>query len=346
MIKFRQEMNREHLAPRGARHRQAGLSLIELMITVALGSFILLGLTTLASSGSRNEAELSRTAAQLDNARYALQIMADDIRLAGFYGATFDQGTPSAAALALCRTPTAAIIEDDMTLPVVGLNNNSADDPAGSTGCDLEDSLADTDVISIRRTESRSFTPAAITANGADDNTWYLQGHPTADVDIALGDANANTNFNNTFNTGDEAPVRRFLNHTYYVREGAACGGAGNSPTLRRVVLNANGAYENEIIAEGVENMQIQYGMDTDDDGAANNYGIPADEDDWASVVTVRIHLLVRNAEASTGYSDTKNYNLGGVAVAGDGSACKKNVYTTTVNVVNVSNRRGTVSGS
>ncbi len=332
--------------------RQAGVSLIELMITVAIGSFILLGLTTLASSSSRNEAEISRAARQLDNARYALQVLADDVRLAGFYGALFNQGTPDADALAICRTPDAAVIQEDISLPVVGINNNTPDDPAGSTGCDLDSPQTtaphtSTDVISIRRTHSRAFTPAELDTLGGDtDTTWYMQGHPSFGVQIGLGDSNSNTTFTRTFTGGADAPVRQFLNHTYYVRAGAACGAAGTAPTLRRIVLGAGGAYTSEIIAEGVENMQILYGLDPDDDGVANSYGVPANETEWASVVTARIWLLVRNSEFTVGHSDQKIYNLGGVSIGPIGDRCKRNVYTTTVNIVNVSNRRGTVSGA
>lgn len=339
------------------RRAQSGLSLIELLVAVAMGSFILLGLTTLASSSSRNEAELARSARQLDSARYSLQIMGDDIKMAGFFGAQFFIDDPVAAATTLCSAASAAVLERDMSLPVVGLNDTAA----ATTFCGVAAaSIADgSDVIAVRRASSFGRTGADLVADGGDDATWYIQNHPVQDPVIAVGDANANnaTVFNNIA-TMDLAPatltvppVRRYLSHVYYVQTGAACGATGTPPQLRRITLQDDGTYssdpdDHETIAEGVENMQIVYGRDTDDDGAANVYGFPADEDEWAEVVTVRIFLLMRNVDTSLGHTDTKTFDLGGTALGPYNDACKRNVYTTTINVVNQSNRRGTLEGA
>ena len=64
----------------------AGLSLIELMVALVLGLIILATLITVFvnSSGARNEIE--RTSRQIENGRYAIDILTDDLRLAGFFG--------------------------------------------------------------------------------------------------------------------------------------------------------------------------------------------------------------------------------------------------------------------
>ena len=44
---------------------------------------------------------------------------------------------------------------------------------------------------------------------------------------------------------------------------------------------------------EGVESMEILYGVDTDGDDAANYYVTADAVADWAQVVSVRVSLLV-----------------------------------------------------
>ncbi len=150
--------------------RERGVTLIELLIAVAIGSFILLGLTTLASSSSRNERELSRSARQLDNARYALQIMGDDIKLAGFFGAQYNLGDPTAAALNVCDTPPTTV---EMAVPILGANNLAADPTAGTCAA-LGAFVAGTDAVSVRRAASFSYLPAALVADSAAEDNWYV----------------------------------------------------------------------------------------------------------------------------------------------------------------------------
>ena len=52
-----------------------------------------------------------------------------------------------------------------------------------------------------------------------------------------------------------------------------------------------------QVIAEGVEDMEILYGVDSDADGIANRYRTAATVTDWADVVSARIALLVNSVE-------------------------------------------------
>lgn len=54
---------------------------------------------------------------------------------------------------------------------------------------------------------------------------------------------------------------------------------------------------ENVELIEGVENLQLVYGEDTDDDGIANIYRTANDVTDFAEVVSIRAGLLLRSVE-------------------------------------------------
>src|SRR5450759_5467808 len=68
---------------------QNGFSIIEMMISITIGLIILAGLTAIFISNSRARTEIERANRQIENGRYALQLLSDDVRLAG-YDAEFD----------------------------------------------------------------------------------------------------------------------------------------------------------------------------------------------------------------------------------------------------------------
>src|SRR3989338_670495 len=77
------------------RQTQRGLSLVELMISITIGLLILSSLTTLFVNQSRTRAELDKSNRMIDNGRYALELLSDNLKLAGFYGNYTPSGTPA-----------------------------------------------------------------------------------------------------------------------------------------------------------------------------------------------------------------------------------------------------------
>lgn len=66
--------------------QQQGISLIELLIAMALGSILLIGLISLYAS-NKNTYQMTQAAARLqEDGRIAIQIMSRDIRMAGYVG--------------------------------------------------------------------------------------------------------------------------------------------------------------------------------------------------------------------------------------------------------------------
>ena len=82
-------------------------------------------------------------------------------------------------------------------------------------------------------------------------------------------------------------------------------------------------------VAEGIENLQIEYGFDANNDGTPDRYLNAVDATlgpgygSWANVMAVRLYVLVRATDTEFGYQDTtKQFNLGQAGyteVAGDG---------------------------
>ena len=110
---------------------------------------------------------------------------------------------------------------------------------------------------------------------------------------------------------GNEAELMKLVSRAYYIGTGA-----GGDPALFRKELVA-GAPQAQELVDGVEDMRVFYGEDTDvtTDGAANIYRAANTVADWSKVVSVRIGLLVRTPDESGGDFDTKTYDVAGATV-------------------------------
>src|SRR6266542_6931896 len=63
-----------------------GFSLVELMVALVIASLLLVGLTLLYANANTSRIELDKTSRQIESGRYAMQILSDDVRHAGYYG--------------------------------------------------------------------------------------------------------------------------------------------------------------------------------------------------------------------------------------------------------------------
>lgn len=97
---------------------------------------------------------------------------------------------------------------------------------------------------------------------------------------------------------------------------------------------NSNGVIRDATtLAEGVEDMEVLFGLDTDTDGVANKYVGPAAVGDWTQVVSVQIALLVNSV--SNALLDAQTVCLGCNAFNGTSDRMIRAQYETTVGVRN-----------
>lgn len=373
-----------------------GISVIELMIALALGVIILLGLVSMASNSSQTDAEVTRMARQLDNARYALEVLNDSIGHAGFYGyfvelnpvasgTDLPVGTDDSSIWAPCESDIGKF--DDsiyfnqvMSLPVQGYQG-AASSPLSCI--DDDDYQPLTDVVMIRRFSSQAEAWGDIPKVSDDEKKriWvqtvmgegplFEKGEDSDDFSEAEG------GYVDKITGLTEMPARRLIIEIYFISPcnrfesgqtkcTADADDGDPVPTLKRMSLNISDsdptkAFLVEPIAEGIENMQLEYGLDTTDPalfiatgdphpfGAPNEYQ-PAghanlnETSEWATVVSARVTLLARNRDASPGYADPKTYSLpeGNFTPTGAAAGFRRNLYIRTIQVINQSARRQT----
>jgi type IV pilus assembly protein PilW len=359
------------------RRAQQGLSLLELMIAMAIGLGLLAALTTVFVNSSRSQTELARASQQIENGRFAVQMLQDNIWHAGFNGRHVAYTTTAPVALpdpcstnANTATPTPTPLQDSLVFAVQGYND-PASVPTALTCLPASDFVAGNDILVVRRAESRATAVGSLTAN-----TFYLQSVAEAYSPTTLQPMRpviARGNPSSAFNqvsptTAEPGEIRRFHVHIYFVAPCSAPAGGGTSctgpnddggrpiPTLKRLELGPAGTFQIVPLVEGIEKFQVEYGLDTPlvglpagapyaGDGMPDTYVAAPTAAEFSQVVAVRLYVLARTTEPSGGYVDGKTYDLGlhGTyvpnAVAAD-RPYKRHLFTTVVRLHNVAGWR------
>jgi type IV pilus assembly protein PilW len=344
---------------RHSLHRQRGFTLAELMISVALGLMVIAGMTTLFVNNSNAQAALETASRQVENGRYAMQLMSTDMRNAGYY-AEFDPTLlPLPAAVPDICDVAMDNVKASLKLHVQGIDNASTAGPACLPGL-----VSGTDILVVRHANTciAGETGCEAVADGGpflqaslcDDTSELNSGDP--DTYFAVG-INAAALPLTGRDCSTAAAVRRLQVHIYYI---AANNEAGDGiPTLKRaeLVSDTQASFSVVPLVEGIENLQMEYGMDTDADGASDSYttnpaahdgcaAVACANENWSNVLAARVSLLARNTTRSTGYTDTKSYNLGSLSdgtpntVDAANDSYRRHVFQALVNLPNPTGRK------
>lgn len=327
--------------------RAAGYSLIEMMISLTLGLIIMAALGGMLVEQLNLRSELDRSARMINNGTYAISLLASELKLAGFYDAMDPTALALPAAMPDPCSQTAADIASALRLHVQGYDAaNMTSDAADVPACVTAAATAlrtGSDVLVIRRADTAVALDPAAAVNGThylqaslcplDTATFMLDTHPT---NLTLRQKGCTAS-----STTPYAQARPFHVEIYFV-DGNHEAGDG-TPTLKMIALR-DGAFGDPVsLVEGVEFMQIEYGLDTDADGVANTYSTCAacTVADWASVVSAKLHVLARAHEPTRGYVEDKVFTLGAAGTVGPyNDTIKRASYQQLVRLVNPSARR------
>ncbi len=317
---------------------QAGFTLIEMLISITIGLGILAGLVGVLATTSSNSKTNDRSAELMTNGRYALNSMKQELREAGFRGYTWaEPGTPSFAA-----APAGGCMGTEAGATTVGFVSNirqgvwGADNsnPFGGVGNCIPDAnyAAGNDVVIVRRLATTPVS-GALAANTVYFASTYERGQlfngvvPTWSTTAPI-----------------PAPMGIFTiqEYVYFIRPWSVSATENPLlPALCRVALQADGTMVTELVASGIERMQVQYGRLTtapDTQYLDTFAGASSDSTStaWNEVKSVRIWLLARNATRELGYVNTTPYPMGNVIpdfVPNDGF--RRQLFSTVVQLRN-----------
>ena len=318
---------------------QAGVGLVEIMIALVIGLILIAGASKIFLDGKQTYRLQDAQSRLQENARFALELLTNDIRMAGFSGcANLSSITPNVIASAPIIAPTAATAASGNDAASSSWNPALSGTLSGLSS----PPLAATDVITVQFSQGCG---AHLTGNMASVNANIQIMSPNscginagqalmisdcvaADVFRATtgGATIAHANLSKPYQ--QDAELFTFASRTYYIANGA-----GGQPSLWRLDNTAATGGNNPIeLVEGVENIQILYGEDTDGDRIPNQY-VTVNSVSPANVVAVRASLLLRTLDNNVlPLAQTYSYN-GAPVTATDRRL--RHTFTTTVNLRN-----------
>lgn len=357
------------------RDRSQGISLIELLIAMALGLLVTSVVIAVFVSSSRTFRDVQKSGELIENGRYAISLLADDIRHTGYYGQlcnfdstkTDDCYAPTfTGTLDPCANITSANFRNALAYPVQLFPSSSlATQPTVPSCLASGEVKAGSDILVVRRVDTNSVAVGANTIL----NGKYLQAN-SLEAELQTGNGNAlgggkkadGTNATILNRDGTAAPIRQLKVQIYYLSpcSQTTCGsGSDQLPTLKRMELVSDGVWNTVPLVSGIEYFKVDLGVDSSPstintstkyigDGAADGPFVrtitgPAT---WNDVVSLQVSLLSRTLDTVAGYSDSNStYNLGVAGNLTGSGNYKRHVFTTEIRLNNVSGRRERLAG-
>lgn len=291
-----------------------GFSLVELLVAMVVGLVIVAGAFSLHSASRKtqvsNEAQMDMVA----DARFAIEMIAYDLRHAGMWGGTNKDGLIECKSTdAACTStstgdiPPSAMSGDcavgwyyNIARPVFA-TDDSAGNPYSATCIPASEKyLAGTDILEIKYADSN--VPTVLRANQAYVRSNFVNGR------IFIGSTQPKLNANDSHPLTANHELHAYA---YYISDHTDAAGDG-TPSLRRVSLVNSPTLQNQTLISGVADLQVQFGEDIDDDLQIDRYVDPDDVIDWADVYAVKVWLLMRSDEQEIGIDTTKSFTIAG----------------------------------
>ena len=345
-------------------HACRGFSLVELMVAVTVGMLVLVGVGTVYLGSRQTFREQETLARMQEGARYAFEVLSVDIRQAGFaecapknkifstlngspwYNALgneplsgYDSGAGLSASVsgALAGTDAIKVIRSDNggNYSVVSHNASSATFQLAANH-DLKEGEILT-VVPPDCSKAVTFQMTNVNNNNTINNVVHNTGAGTPGNSTQCLDDPASVPCSSPSTYPDLPAGSRIMRQSgkiYYLASNPSM-----QPALYRENLGAAGGVATstaEELVEGVEDMQIVYGEDTNADRNIDRYVSATAVGNWDNVLAVRVNLLMRSVENNVVTAPTPVAFNGGTVNTGPGADRRlRKAFTATIGVRN-----------
>jgi len=302
--------------------RQTGLTLVEIMVALAIGSFLIIGAVQIYNQ-SRQAFVVNESIARVqETAQFAMDTIESDLRMASNWGRNSRGLAVEGRSLVGDDNPT-GLTEPvgaggscgtnwafDLARPIDG-TDNGYNLLCGAQG----GAQGNSDLVTIRRA---TVQPVALEAGRIQLQSTRIQGElfetgavPPAFLPIT----------NHPITGAPSSATHTLMVNSYYVSPTSTL--IPGVPTLRRKTLTTQAGapfITDQEVAPGVENIQLQLGIDVDEDNTVDRYVNPGDDIynpaaagyvPGARVMTARVWLVVRGVTTEFGLQDGRNYQPG-----------------------------------
>ncbi|WP_017443669.1 PilW family protein [Gayadomonas joobiniege] len=331
--------------------KQTGFSLVELLVSLAVGAIIFTGIIGLLIASDETVDETLQQGELQENGRIAMSLISRDIKMAGYWGNFTGMAIHEAAGADVQAVRLNETGGKKVAVPADcvggGMNNgtffiedsdfyfrnlwgNHANQTELYGGC-INNAKIGSDTLQIKRVKGEEVDSGDeiktryYFISTENQGVFYAGSDPTPDMEDGL--------------------ISEYLHHIYYVAEETR--GDYLIPVLQRKYLYKNessGPNEGKLkaynLVEGIEQLGFLYGVDTDDDGTVNYFAsaekIPREvwENEDAAILAVRIHVLVRALSPDAGYQNNNVYDLGSYSFTANDNY-RRMLFISTVSILN-----------
>jgi len=318
-----------------------GFTVVELLVAMLLGLLLGGAIITVFVENRRSFNRDETVMRMQDDARQSVRELVNDMSMAGYWSdlvlptaivpdASLDVVTdcgPAGVANWIYQAVTPGTNEAQA---LIAVDNATAGTANGTFSCiDGGEIVPGTDVVAIKRLAgARAAVPTVnsvyLRTNGTLAMLYREPAAAPPAVPIAV-----------PFADWEYRPS------IYYVRN-FATQPADGIPTLCRKVLQYGGAptMATECLAQGIEDLQVEYGLDISGDGEPNAYVTNPTLVQMQTAVSARIYVLARSANADTRYTNDKTYQISNAPAFTPNDNFYRRVYTITVGLKNMASLR------
>ncbi|GLX77163.1 type IV minor pilin protein PilW [Thalassotalea insulae] len=325
-------------------NRIKGFTVVELLISLAVGLGLLAGVLSVFVGMKTTTSETSSFGELQENGRFALNLLTHDLLRQDFWGdytGTFDLSSLNGVVQAAPTNDCVGQGINNATFPVAaghfrtlwGITVDSSN--TNPLGCfaNANPAKEDSDIVQIKRVLGDPVLLADV-----DDERYYLMTN--------IGHGEIFDGGGATPPTIDNSQIWEYQHHIYYVTEQSQ--GSDKVPVLMQGRLTDSMVFSP--VVDGIEMIRFMYGVDTSGNGMVNSY-ISADEmnnnpDYWdnaatsatasvtSSIIAVKIYVLARSVLPDNKYSNTNTYHLGNLEYTVDDNY-RRLLFSATVTLFN-----------
>ncbi len=317
-------------------NKEYGFTMVELMIAMVLSLVLGVAIITIFANNSHSFNQDENFLRMQDDARYALREIAFEISMAGHYADLLLPGSivrdtsltlgvdcgPAGSPAWMYQTQSAGT---DQNLSITALDNVIGAEAAANHTCIAGNEFRDgTDVVSIKRVAGARTAVASsgqvyLRTNGTVGLLFREPASPAPPVVVAPPMA--------------EWEYRPSI---YFIRNYSNAPGDGIPALCKKVLRGAGPSMITECLAAGIEDLQVEYGLDISDDGNPNVFLPNPTLLQMQNVVSARIFLLARTTEVDPRYQNIKSYTVSNAPVYTPADNFHRRVVSTTVTIQNI----------
>jgi Tfp pilus assembly protein PilW len=322
--------------PKKLLNKQSGFSIVELMVALLLSMTLGVAIVSVFINNSYSFNQDENVARMQDDARHALREISFEISMAGHYSELQvpDIVTPDANLSVVTDCGPAGEVNwiyrtveagTGNALSISTIDNASNAAVVAAHSCFAADEIVGgTDVVTIKRVMGNE-------AGALRAGSVYLRTNGTAGLLFKAPFPAAPT-----VTVAAPRSDWEYRPSIYYIRQYANVPG-DDIPTLCRKTLQGAGpSMATECLATGIEDLQVEYGIDTSEDGHPNVYATNPSLAQIQDVVSARIFLLARTTDIDTRYTNEKTYSISNSGDYSPDDSFHRRVFSTNVSIQNI----------